>query len=150
MFYILANLNLPQKIMNNFSIHHQLTLKEYRKIYYSLLYRKVFIIVISVFSILFIISTCILWINKNYDILNSDYYIYGIAIAALAIWIPLTTLYTLKRNYKSTYGLHEPVTYSFSDEGYSTIGESFSSKSDWTKIYKVKIIKAGLYYIIVE
>ncbi len=130
--------------MNNFSLQSQFTLKEYRQIYYVLLYNKIWIILLSIFTVLFIICTCVLWLTHNYHILNSDYYMYATAIAMIGIWIPLLSLFTIRRNFKLAYRIQELTTYNFSDEGVAAIGESFSSTSDWENIYKVKIIKGWL------
>ncbi|HEY4198491.1 MAG TPA: hypothetical protein VGM63_23285 [Mucilaginibacter sp.] len=71
--------------MNTFSIRHQLTLKEYRKIVYAILYSKTWIIVINIFSALFIVYSCLMAVMKNYNVFNSIYYSVGVGIAALAI-----------------------------------------------------------------
>lgn len=76
--------------------------------------------------------------------MNSDYYSAGVIITAVAVWIPLLTLFMVKRNFKNSYRLHEPITYDFSDEGYVVTGETFNSKSNWAKVYKVQIIKGWL------
>ncbi len=62
----------------------------------------------------------------------------------MPIWLPLISLYTVWRNFKSTYSVSELNTYNFSDQGYTTTSESCNSKIDWAKIYKVKIIKGWL------
>jgi hypothetical protein len=84
-FLILAKLNQFTIFMNTFSIRHQLTLKEYRKIVYAILYSKTWIIVINIFSALFIVYSCLMAVMKNYNVFNSIYYSVGVGIAALAI-----------------------------------------------------------------
>jgi hypothetical protein len=130
--------------MNNFSITCQFTLKEYRKIYYRLLYGKIGMIILSIFSVLYLIGSCILWFTHNNVILNSDYYLFATMIGVLGIWIPLFSLYTIYRNFKTAYRLNELITYNFSDEGYTSTGESFNSTVNWEKVYKVKVIKGWL------
>lgn len=130
--------------MNTFSIRHQLTLKDFQKLNYTLLYRKVWVILISIIAILFIIYNVILLFTKKYDVLDSDYHTIGIAAVAMAIWAPLFLLFIARRNYKSNYRLNELITYEFSDEGYTATGESFNSKVDWAKVYKVHIIQGWL------
>lgn len=143
-FYILAKLNQFTIFMNTFSIQHQLTLKEYRKIYFTLLYRKVLIIVISILAVAAFISLCILWSTGHSSILNNDSSEYAMVLVFLAMWIPLGSLFTVWRGFKSNYRLNELITYEFSDEGYTTTGESFNSKVDWTKVYKVQVLKDWL------
>lgn len=130
--------------MDNFSIQYHLTLKEYRKIYFILLYSKLWVILISAFSVLFIIASCILYHKNNQSILNSDYYFYAMVIAVIPIWIPIASLFTVWRGYKTAHSINEQITYDFSNEGYISTGESFTCTTKWTKIYKVKILKGWL------
>ena len=130
--------------MNTFTVYHQLTLKEYRKIVYRILYSKTWIIVIYAFAMLFIIYSCLMAATKNYRVFNSHFYSLGVGVAALAIWIPLSSWFSIRRSFKNTYRIHEPITYEFSDEGYSTTGESFNNKADWAKVYKIQIINEWL------
>ena len=104
--------------MNAFSIHHQLAFKEYRRIYFTLLYNQVWMILIPVAAFLLILSEVIFRLTKNYEILGNDYYQFALTIISfVAIWTPLISLYQVNRNFKSTYKLSEPTTYEFSDEG---------------------------------
>jgi hypothetical protein len=93
---------------------------------------------------LFIIYNVVLLFTKKYDVLDKDYYSLGVAAAAMAIWAPLFLLFIARRNFKSNYRLNELINYEFSDEGYTTTGESFNSKVDWAKVYKVHIIQGWL------
>ena len=130
--------------MNTFSIQHQLTLKEYRRICFILLYSKVWVIFISIFSIIYIAGTLILWLTRNYSILSNEYYQYGLVVAIMPIWILLLSFFSIRRNFKSAYRINESTTYDFSDQGYVSKGESFTSKTDWKDVYKVKLIKDWL------
>jgi hypothetical protein len=59
----------------------------------------------------------------------------------MAIGTPATNFFLITRNFKRSYRLQETITYDFSEEGVVSTGESFKSKYDWSKLYKVKIIK---------
>ena len=109
------------------------------------MYRKVWLVVISILAVLLIIFAFVFWITKNYNVLGNDYFQYALVMAFLvAILTPLSAFSQVMRAFKSTYKLSEPTIYEFSDEGYSATGESFTSKSDWSKVYKVQIIKGWL------
>jgi hypothetical protein len=56
----------------------------------------------------------------------------------------LSSLFSVSRSFKNTYRIQEPITYEFSDEGYTTTGESFNGKADWANVYKIQIIKGWL------
>ena len=142
-FPILASLNLNHN-MNDFSIQQQLTLKEYRKVYYTLLYSKIWVICITVFSALYLIATGILLFTKNYAILGNDSYQYGATLTIITILLPLLSLLTVSMNFKRAYRLDEPTTYQFSDHGFTSTAESYNCKTDWKNIYKVRIIKGWL------
>jgi hypothetical protein len=126
--------------MNNFSIQHQLTSKEYRQLSFTLTYQKWFVILVNalalVYIVLLIITKCSIWDN--------DISSFGIVAVILSVWYPIAVVLLVRRQYKSNYRLQEVITYDFSDEGYTVTGESFNSKMDWTKVYKVKIIKGWL------
>jgi hypothetical protein len=101
-------------------------------------------VLISVLGVLLITLTFIFWVTKNYNILGNDYYQLCLIIAFVAIWTPLVSLYQVRRSFKSSYKLSELIKYEFSDEGYIKTGQSFNSKIDWVKVYKIQIIRGWL------
>ncbi|HEY4197285.1 MAG TPA: YcxB family protein [Mucilaginibacter sp.] len=126
--------------MNNFSIQHQLTSKEYRRLSFTLTYQKWFVILVNALALLYIV---LLIITKG-KIGDNDISSFGLVAVILSIWYPIAVVILVRRQYKSNYRLQEVINYDFSNEGYIVTGESFNSKLDWGKVYKVKIIKGWL------
>jgi hypothetical protein len=126
--------------MTDFSIQQHLTIKEYRRLSFTLTYQRWFIIVVNALALAYIVS---LIVTKG-SLWNNDLSSFGVAVIALSVWYPIAVFIGVNRNYKSNYRLNENITYSFSNEGYTITGESFNSKLDWGKVYKVKIIKGWL------
>lgn len=131
--------------MENFSIRHQLTLPEYRRIYYGLLYRKIYFLAITVLAISIVISSVVFYFTKTPVFLKNEYFsFFQFVIPFIAIWTPLVSLGTVRNVYEKNYRIHESINYEFSPDGIKLTGESFKSESDWTKIYKVEIFKKYL------
>ena len=127
--------------MNSFSINRQITLKDYRQLSFNLTYQRWWVILVNALAIVYIVlliaTKGTIWDNDNIST-------FGVAFLAMAISYPIAIVIGVRRNYKSNYRLQESITYDFSDEGYTVTGESFNSKLDWEKVYKVKIVKGWL------
>ena len=130
--------------MNNFSIHHQITRKEYIRLNFALLYGKMWFMTLSGMSAIYIMWSVLLWCMGRYSILDNQYYGIGLAIAFVPMYIPALTWFKCLRIYKVNFKLSEPFTYDFSEEGLVITGESFNSKYTWEKIPRIKTIKGWL------
>jgi hypothetical protein len=130
--------------MNNFSIQHQLTLKEYRQLNFKMLYSKVWFIILTVFAVLFLLWSVILYFMQSYAIFNNSLYSIGVGLTAAAIYLPIATLIRGRLLFKGNLRLSEPINYDLSEEGVAVTGESFNGIYTWEKVPKIKIINGWL------
>jgi len=130
--------------MNNFSIQHQITLKEYTRLNFALLYGKIWFLTLSALGALFVMWSLLLCFVNHYSIFNNEYSTFGATAAILSVYVPVINWLRCFRIFRSNFKLSEPLTYDFSEEGLAITGESFSSKYGWEKIPRIKTIKGWL------
>ncbi|HET7734244.1 MAG TPA: YcxB family protein [Paludibacter sp.] len=61
--------------------------------------------------------------------------LYGLGLGVLIL---IRTYYSISNNYKSTPLLHEIVQYTFTSEGISSVGQSFSASVSWSQIVRIE------------
>jgi hypothetical protein len=130
--------------MNNFSISTQLNKGEYIKLNYQLTYSKAWILFMSIFGVLFVGFSIVIYMMHKYAIFDSDLYSFGIVIAIPGVMLLITPYLTSALAFKSNQMLQEIITYEFTEHGVNVVGESFNSNFIWDKLYKVKGINGFL------
>ena len=119
--------------MNKVTIETTLTLSDFVKVNYILLFQKTTTKILLLIVLLMIVLPAFLAINKgaHYNWLQS---LIGIGLAGFYI---LSSWLTAKRNFNSIPGISNPLTYEFTDNALICSGEASSSQSAWDKIYRV-------------
>lgn len=120
--------------MDKIIVTTQLTLKEYLKVNYYLLFKK-----------------WSMWLLPFVGLLSIFFYILGYAdISALyfgvifIIFFPALTYYLFRRNYFNDSRITETITYTFDNEIVESKGESFDSSFTWDKVYMVAETKSWI------
>lgn len=130
--------------MNTFSVTTKMTFPEFRKLNFKILYAKKWVVILSIFAILFVLASVVMNMMHYNVILDSDYYSIGVIFVVMPITLPLTVLLLAKRSFKSNSMIQESITYEFSEESLKTNGESFSSEYKWEKLHKVDMTNEWL------
>lgn len=110
----------------------KLSIDDYIKVNYHLLYRKLaikFMTAIGLFMLLIIAFSF-----NNFTSFPWIQLIFGLF---LTVGLPIQLYFAAKRNYKSNGRISETIIYEFDKENIQTIGESFNAKLTWDKIYSV-------------
>ena len=110
----------------------KLSIDDYIKVNYHLLYRKLaikFMTGIGLFMLLII--------TFSFNDFTSFPWFQLIFGLFLTVGLPVQVYFAAKRNYKSTGRISETIAYEFDKEHIQLTGESFNSKLTWDKIYSV-------------
>jgi c-di-AMP phosphodiesterase-like protein len=118
--------------MEKLTIQTQLSLDDFTKASYHLLYRKLLVKLLTGFGIYILIIDAFTFFTEG----QFDWYRIFVGLF-LIIGFPLQVKLTAKRNYKSNRRMGERITYEFDKELIQLTGESFNSKMTWGKIYRV-------------
>jgi hypothetical protein len=116
----------------------QLTFKEYLKLQYLVLYRKGWVIYISIVGIIMFIAAIVQLYNEGLNNANSYF---GLAFGGLIILMPYFIYIAAKKNFKTNSRAQEHITYEFQPREILVKGESFTSQLTWEKTYKVQELK---------
>jgi len=110
----------------------KLSIDDYIKVNYHLLYRK---LVIKFMTGIGLFMLLIITFSFN-DFTSFPWFqlIFGLF---LTVGLPVQVYFAAKRNYKSTGRISETIAYEFDKEHIQLTGESFNSKLTWDKIYSV-------------
>jgi hypothetical protein len=118
--------------MDKIILTTKLTIDDYIKVNYHLLYRKSsikFLTGIGLFMLILILFT-----------FNSfaEFPWFQLAFGLfLTVGLPVSIYFSARRNYKSNGRISETIIYEFDKENIQLTGESFNSKLTWDKIYSV-------------
>ena len=112
-------------------IKTQLSLDDYIKLNYHLLYRKWAIKGMAIIGFFLIaISILSLFVGQfSWFVLMLGLY--------FSVGLRIQTYYAAKKNYNSNGRISETITYKFDKEHIEITGESFNSKLAWNKFYSV-------------
>ena len=116
-------------------IKTKISFKEYRKLLFSLTYRKPIMKVI-----LCVAFVMLVWILGYYlhflPVPKPQIYQY-ITLILITVVQPFTIYLTIKRNYDSSNHLRERLEIELSQNEIKVQGESFDTKIKWMKIFKI-------------
>ncbi len=117
-------------------IETKLKFNDYVKLMYVLTYRKPIMIFITIIGFTMIIGTLgfFLGFQEMYD---SPPYVPGALGFTFVVLVPFSIYRGAKKNFSTNGRLTEKIIYDFNETGFIVTGESFTSKLDWTKTYKV-------------
>lgn len=118
-------------------IKTKLSEKDFIRINFILLYRRVFILIITIAAILSILLSITVAIT-NSSRFNISQLIGPLIIALI---LPVMVYFMAIRNYKSSKRIGETIEYEFTNTDFLIRGESFSSQLSWDKVYKVTKLK---------
>jgi hypothetical protein len=123
--------------MNKVTIETRLTLPDFIKVNYILLFQKMSTKILWMVVLLMIVLPAFLAVNKGipYNWLQS---LIGIGLAGFYL---LSTWLTAKKNFNSIPAISEPLTYEFTNERLTCTGTSSSSQTTWNNIYRVSETK---------
>lgn len=124
--------------MNTISITTQLSLNDYLKANYYLLYRTIYLKVIALLGILWFVIPMITYSE------GTSFNYMGFAGGAAITLIPVFSYFRIKKSYYSTR-VHETITYIFNNESIHSKGATFESTFTWDKIYKVSETKNWIF-----
>lgn len=118
--------------MDKFILTTKLSIEDYIKVNYHLLYRKwtikfmtgvgLFMLILILFS--FNSFTQFPWFQLAFGLF-------------LTVGLPISVYFSAKKNYRSNGRISEMINYEFDTENIQITGESFNSKLTWEKIYNV-------------
>lgn len=131
------NSNNKENTMDEINITTQLTLNDYLKANYYLLYRTAYLKFIAFLGILWFVIPIITY--REGTSFNYMSFTFGVVI----MLIPVFSYFKLKKNYYNTR-IHETITYSINDETIHSKGLTFDSTFTWNKIYKVSETKTWI------
>jgi hypothetical protein len=116
-------------------IKTKIAFKEYRKLLFSLTYRKPIMKVI-----LGVAFAMVVWILGYYlrflPVPRPQIYQY-ITLILITVIQPVVIYFTIRRNYNSSNHLKEPLEIEFNNKDIKVRGESFYTELTWEKTYNV-------------
>lgn len=130
--------------MHSFSFTQQVTLKEYRRLVFTMLYSHVAFVCITVLAVIFLVDLPFLCQNEHYEIFYDSFFYLGGIITAVAVYYPVVSWIKAGRLFRENYRANENITYELSEHGVTTTGESFNAQYTWDKVYRVRILKKWL------
>ncbi len=123
--------------MNDLRIQSRITLNDYTKVVYLLIYRKPLVLLISLFGLVLIILS-LLYFLKIYTPTGNPPYFPLLAGMLITVVFPVAIYRLARRNFNSGDLLHENILYTFTNENVFLQGDSFAMTLSWNKIYKVR------------
>lgn len=118
-------------------IKTKLSEKDFVRINFILLYRKIFILIITIAAVLSILlSVTVAFTDPSRFSLSQ---VLGPVIIILIM--PVMVYFIAKKNYKGSKRIGETIEYEFTNNDFLIRGESFSSQLSWDKVYKVTKLK---------
>jgi len=114
------------------NITTKLSIDDYVKVNYHLLYKKWAIKGMTGFGIFFILLALITLISGP----NFSWFLFIFGLL-LTVGLPIQVYFTAKRNFKSDRRIGEQIEYHFDNQEMQIVGESFNSRLTWDKIYSV-------------
>lgn len=117
--------------MDKIILTTKLSINDFIKVNYHMLYRKWAIKGMTGFGLFFILLSL-------FTLMSGDFswflLIFGLF---LTVGLPVQVYFAAKRNYKTDGRVSETIEYLFDNEEVKIAGESFNSRLTWDKIYSV-------------
>lgn len=117
--------------MDKIILTTKLSINDFIKVNYHMLYRKWAIKGMTGFGLFFILLSL-------FTLMSGDFswflLIFGLF---LTVGLPVQVYFAAKRNYKTDGRVSETIEYLFDNEEVKIAGESFNSRLTWDKIYNV-------------
>lgn len=117
--------------MDRIILTTKLSINDFIKVNYHMLYRKWAIKGMTGFGLFFILLSL-------FTLMSGDFswflLIFGLF---LTVGLPVQVYFAAKRNYKTDGRVSETIEYLFDNEEVKIAGESFNSRLTWDKIYNV-------------
>lgn len=117
--------------MDRIILTTKLSINDFIKVNYHMLYRKWAIKGMTGFGLFFILLSL-------FTLMSGDFswflLIFGLF---LTVGLPVQVYFAAKRNYKTDGRVSETIEYLFDNEEVKIAGESFNSRLTWDKIYSV-------------
>jgi hypothetical protein len=122
--------------MNKIILTTKLTMDDFVKVNYHLLYRRWFMKYITGLGIFMILMIVYYYVTEpgHFETFPFYQFFFGMFVT---VGMPVATYFTARRNYKSNSRISEVITYEFDSEFIQVTGESFNSKLTWEKIYRL-------------
>lgn len=118
--------------MNRIFLTTKLSIEDYIKVNYHLVYRKWVIKVITGIGVFMLILIAVFY--NSFTQFPWFQLAFGLFLTA---GIPISVYFSAKKNFKSNGRISETINYEFDKESILITGESFNSKLTWGKIYGV-------------
>jgi YcxB-like protein len=116
-------------------IKTHLSREVYIKEYMRLAYKHPFWIITTILGLVVIGLWLFFWITGS--IIASKFGIFYLFFGIYFLIIqPIRLYFNAKKNYDNNSRISEPITYKIDEEWVEQIGESFTSKASWAKMYK--------------
>ena len=118
----------------------KMTLQEYRKLNFLLVYKRPMTIFLTFIGIINIIAFVMYLLGNTSSFLTNPIFnlIFGLAITLMT---PLSIFYSTKKSYEINKYMQSETEWTITQEKIKIKGKSFEGEYDWTNIYK--IIKVG-------
>lgn len=127
--------------MNTIIIESKLSLEDYRKLSFQLLYKRWSIIFVTVWGFIMLFFPFLILTILPGARINIACLVVGMIFILL---YPILTYFSSKSNYAAQKRIGEAVTYTFDDETIRSKGESFESTFTWDKVYRISQTKQFL------
>lgn len=118
--------------MDKIVLTTKLSIEDYLKINYYLLYRKWTSKVMTGIGIFMLVSLLF-----TFDSFKESPWFQLVFGLFLTVGQPISVYFNAKKNYKSNRRISERINYEFDKENIQVTGESFEAKLTWEKIYSV-------------
>ena len=118
--------------MNKITLETKMTMDDFIKVNYHLLYRKWSMKIITGIGVVMLVLIATSY--STYDQFPFIQLVFGLL---MVFGIPISVYFTARRNYKSNSRISETINYEFDDTNIQLTGESFNSRLTWEKIYSV-------------
>lgn len=130
-------MSIINQTMEPFSVYTLLTKSDYRKYLYSVMYKRLSYLLISVCGLLLVVSEALQYF-QIYSIYDNSFSLPYFLLGCLFLIYPSIIVLIMYRQFVSNPKLQHPIQYTFSEESILVKGTSFESKLDWSYITKYK------------
>jgi hypothetical protein len=117
--------------MNEFSVEHKLSLADYKNLQLRLTYSKLWMIIVSAFSVIYLLAALIMLCVPSLSLFGTDWFSIGI-IFCLSSLYPLLHIFLFPQlGYKQNKLLQENTISCFSEEGVTITGDTHNFQFTW-------------------
>jgi len=125
--------------MRGMKIITKITFPEYRRLMYSMYYRRPMGIIFTALGVIFIILQVLNFIGVP---LYKETPYWGLVCGIMFVfYIPFAIHKNSKKIFVSNLRLHEQIEYDFTNDTLIATGESFTAEKDLRKVYKIVELK---------